>query len=244
MKSNLNLILLIIFSLFGCNNLISQHNNTFENKQENMEINTPIECEKGKRAAEKDYQNDDWGLYLENARSGPRFNTWVRLIREVYNLKIKRDLSYKEGNCYNQIMIEKIKAKFGQDVFETITSQLDSLYEIDLGDRNAAFKGGERELLKYIYCNIASDLLSRNGDEIPRIIVQISIDEKGKVMNEGIRYKNKFAETNDSYEAEANKIINNMPDWIPAIENKKTIPFKAYYLPIIFGKEMKNKDCD
>lgn len=244
MKSNLNLILLMLFSFFGYNESISQHNNTFENKQENMETNLPIECEKGKRKAEKDYQNDDWGLYLENAQQGPRFNTWVRLIREAYNLNIKRNLSYKEGNCYNQIMIEKIKAKFGEDIFETITNQLDSLYEIGLGDRNAAFKGGEKELLKYIYCNIDDNLLSENSDEIPRIIVQISIDEKGKVMNEGIRHKNKFAKTNDSYEAETNEIINNMPDWIPAIENKKTVPFKAYNLPIIFGKKMKNKDCN
>jgi len=245
MKNSLNLILLVLFSLLGYNESTSQHASEIENYEENIEtINIDNECEKGKRAAEKDSENDDLGLYLENVRPGLRFNTWRRLIQEEYHLKIKGDLSYKAGKCYQQIMNSKIKEKFGEDVFERITHQLDSLYAIGLGDRNPEFKGGEKELLKYIYCNISDDLLSENSEEIPIIIFQISIDKEGKVINQGIKHKNKFAKkANEHYEKKANEIINNMPDWIPAIENKQAIFFKAFNLPIKFGQAMKNSNC-
>ena len=245
MKNSSNLILLLLFSLFICNESISQHANEIENNDKNIEtINTNNECEKGRRAAEKDSENGDLVLYLENVRPGLRFNTWRRLIQEEYHLKIKGDLSYKAGNCYRQTMNSKIKEKFGEDIFERITHQLDSLYAIGLGDKNPKFKGGEKELLKYIYCNIPDDLLSENGEDIPIIIVQISIDETGKVINQGIKHKNKFAKkANERYDKKTAEIINNMPDWIPAIENKQAIFFKTFYLPIKFEQEIKDSTC-
>lgn len=245
MKNSLNLILFVLFSLFVCNESTSQHSSEIENNEENIDtINTDDECEKGKISAEKDSENDDLGLYLENVRPGLRFNTWRRLIREKYNLKIKGDLSHKAGKCYQQIMTSKIKEKFGKDIFERITYQVDSLYAIGLGDKNPEFKGGEKELLKYIYCNIPDDLLSENSEDIPIIIFQISIDEEGKVINQGIRHKNKLAQkVNETYEKKATEIINNMPDWIPAIENKQAIFFKTFYIPIKFEQEMKDSNC-
>lgn len=122
MKNSSNLILLLLFSLFICNESISQHVNEIENNDKNIEtINTNNECEKGRRAAEKGSENGDLVLYLENVRPGLRFNTWRRLIQEEYHLKIKGDLSYKAGNCYRQTMNSKIKEKFGEDIFERIT---------------------------------------------------------------------------------------------------------------------------
>jgi len=114
-----------------------------------------------------------------------------------------------------------------------------------LGDKNPEFKGGEKELLKYIYCNIPDDLLSENGEDIPIIIAQISFDETGKVINQGIKHKNKFTKkANERYDKKTAEIINNMPDWIPAIENKQAIFFKTFYLPIKFEQEIKDSTCE
>lgn len=239
MKSTL--LLLILFFLFGCKESKSLQDNTPKKKQ-NRQMDE--RCKKGEQEAKNDLENNDWGLYFYG-RTGPRYNTWLRLIRKEYQLKVKGggDISSKEGDCYNRIMIKKIKEKYGADAFEKITTKVDSLYAIDLGDRTAKYKGGEKALLKYIYCNIPDDVLVENNEAIPRIIFQVSIDKDGHVINKGIIRKNKFAETNERYTKVAIEIINKMPKWIPAIENEKNIAVHSYYIPFKFEKKLKDKNC-
>lgn len=241
MKSSLSIIILSLISVFGCIESKSQNGKNDISSKENFLVKT--DCEIGKKEAEIDINNNDLGFYFYGLQN-PKFNTWVRLMREEYGLKVKGggDIIDEEGECYNQVMREKIKEKFGKDAFERIENKLDSLYELGLGDREPEFVGGQSELMKYIYCNIEDKLLVEKKD-IPIIVIQIIIVKDGMVINKGIVYKNKFAKENDKYKAKAIELIEQMPSWMPAIENLKAVDSGIYSIPIKFEKEMKNKIC-
>jgi hypothetical protein len=235
MKSKLNLILLFLISFFGCQE---------SNSQIKVIDNIPNdECEQGKIDAEIDIKKNNLGLYFYG-HPNPRFNTWLRLISEEYKLSIKGggDIVEEKGECYNQVMNEKIKEKFGKDAFERVEIKLDSLYEIGLGDREPIFEGGDSKLMNYLYCNLDNELISNNEEEIPIIVVQILIDKEGVVHKQKILFKNKFAKSDNKYEKNVIQIIDNMPNWIPGIENKKRIDFR-YNLPIKFGQKIKKEHC-
>lgn len=242
MKSNMNLIPLILISLFACNGPGFQNNDRSEEKGTEIEIIND-ECTEGKKDADSDFNSDDLGFYFYGLPN-PRFNNWIRLMREEYKLKIKGggDIIEERGDCYNQLMREKIKEKFGEDAFRRIDKKLDDLYEEGLGDREPEFVGGESELAKYIYCNIEDDLLTES-DNIPVVVMELLIGKNGKVQNKGVVFINSSAKKNDKYENEAIRLIEQMPNWISAIENKREIDFVRYRMPIRFEKEMKRKSC-
>ncbi len=231
-------------SFIGCNESKSQNEKGSGKEIEKIGIrNVENDCESGKRDAEKDFQNNELGLYFYGLPN-PRFNTWVRLMKQEYNLKVKGggDIIDEEGDCYNQVMREKIREKFGKDAFERVEMKLDSLYDLGLGDKEPEFVGGESELTKYIYCNIGDELLA-DDEIIPVIVIQILIKKNGEVQNKGIVFQNKFARESEKYEQKAIQIIEQMPNWIPAIENEKRVDFGVYSIPIKFEKERKKENC-
>ncbi len=237
-------IILLLLTICGFTEATAQHIIQTETNNKNQgKIKTSPQCKKGIKAAKKDDKKGDWGFYFYGNYS-PRYTTWVRVAQEELQLKIKGggDISSQEGDCYNRIMRAKIKEKFGEDAFKKINRKVDSLYAIGLGDRPAKYKGEKKEFLAYIYCNLPDELLSENNNT-PTILLQFSIDKAGKVINKGIVNENQFAETTPHHAAIANKIVNNMPDWDPAIENQKAIFFETYTLPIKFAKTMKEKYC-
>lgn len=245
MKYILTLIIItILTSLIGCDKSKTQNEKTSTNKIDKVKIrNIENDCERGKQDAEKDYRNNDLGFYFYGLPN-PKFNTWVRLMIQEYNIKVKGggDLIDKEGNCYNQVIRERIKEKFGKNAFERIDIKLDSLYNLGLGDKEPEFVGGEYELSKYIYCNIEDELLSDN-ENIPIVTVQILIKKSGEVQNKGIVFHNKFAEKSVKFRQKAIQIIEQMPNWIPAIENERKVDFGIYYISIKFEKKRKKENC-
>lgn len=244
MKYKLSLTIIILSSLIGCNESKSQNGKGSEQEMGKIEIkNIENDCEIGKEEAEIDFHKNDLGLYFYGLPN-PRFNTWVRLMKQEYSLKVKggSDIIDKKGDCYNQVMRKRIKEKFGENAFERIETKLDSLYNLGLGDKEPEFVGGEPELTKYIYCNIEDELLSDN-ENVPIVVIQILIRESGEVENKGIVFQNKFAKQSEKYEQRAVQIIEQMPNWIPAIENEKKVDFGVYRIPIKFEKERKKENC-
>jgi hypothetical protein len=244
MENRLNWFILLLLSVFSCQKI--QKSKQFEEQQRiviSQNTEDGNECEKGKEEAMNDFQKDDFGLYFYGLPN-PRFNNWVRLMREEYKLKVRGggDIIDVEGDCYNKIMNQKIKEKFGKNAFKRIEEKLDSLYEIGLGDRNAEFQGGEEEFLKYIYCNLKDDLFHKE-DDIPLIAVKIIIDESGMVQEIEVKLRKYIAEDDTKFEANVIGVLKNMPKWIPAIKNKSPIKY-GFIMPIRFDKKMKEKNCD
>lgn len=98
-------------------------------------------------------------------------------------------------------------------------------YELKSIDSIARFPGGEMALRFYIIQNLKLDLTRYNG----RFEAHIEIKEDGKVEVSKIRGR-----PNDiNIQNELFKVIQNMPNWIPAINNKKIVASK-YVLPIRF----------
>ncbi|MDF1695320.1 MAG: hypothetical protein P1U56_05785 [Saprospiraceae bacterium] len=242
-KINLK-VLAVLFVLLVCSQLPAQQPKTKESPSQSIQITQQILCKKGELDAQKDIREQDLGYYFYG-RPSPRFNTWMRIMRETYPLKIKGggDIISEEGVCYNQIIHQKLKEKYGPDVITIITSKLDSLYAAGLGDRHPEYKGGEKALLNYIYCNIPDSLLSHNPKEIPQVVYKITITKEGEVENNGMIHSNAHSKGRPKYGHQADIILADLPKWIPGIENKQNVGFKVYYLPFKFDLRMKHKHC-
>lgn len=236
--------ILVLIIVLGCNNSKSENKNQFEHQITDREERSAInECEEGKVQAEKDISKDSLGLYFYGLPK-PRFNTWVRLIRTEYDLQMKGggDIIEVKGACYNEVMHEEIKRKFGKDAFDRIESKVDSLYRIGQGDREPEFTGRDSALMKYIYCGLEEELLSDDEDMTPLIVIQFSIDKEGNIRNPEIMFENESAKSDSKYKNKAIELINRMPKWIPGVENTETKEFR-YSLPIKFGIGVKKENC-
>jgi len=240
MNTPTQILFLLLTSTVSCQNV--KNTDSVSSKKSVSSTSQIDNCEKGKLNAIKDFENDQLGYYFFG-HPNPKFNTWVRTIKEEYDLTTKGggDIIFEEGECYNEIIETKLKAKYGEHVFERINQKVDSLYKIGLGDRNAEFKGGQDELLKHIYCNIKEGLLKEESQKMT-IIAQLIINEKGKTKIDTLRLRNISENETSIYKSEVKELIDKMPNWIPAIQNKEKIK-NSYIIPIRFSKQAKLKNC-
>lgn len=242
MKVKIYLIVALMLITCGCNSPDAPQNLapliesiSFE------EVGDSTACRRGVEDAVRDYQTGDLGLYFYGLPT-PNFNTWVRVMREEYGLKIKGggDISEAEGKCYNMLMYELIKLKFGEDALVKIDSKVDSLYKTGLGDRDVAFKGGEERLKQYIYCNIPDTLLKEDR-EAPFVVVSFLFDEQGKVQESEILFRQNIKDE-ALYDKQVEQLVENMPQWLPAIQNKVAVK-QRFNVPIRFSRKIKKNNC-
>ena len=234
------IFILLLTTTVSCKNL--EKRNSVNSKKSANSTSQSDNCEKGRLDAIKDFENGNLGYYFFG-HPNPEFNTWVRTIKEQYHITTKGggDIIFEEGKCYNKIMETRLKTKYGEHVFKRISQKVDSLYQIGLGDRNAEYTGGQDALLKHIYCNLKDHLFKEENQKVV-IIAQLIIDEKGKTKVDTLKLRNISEEKTLIYKSEVNKLIDKMPDWIPAIQNKKKTKNK-YTIPIKFSKQEKLKNC-
>lgn len=240
MNITTQILFLLLTTTVSCQNV--KKSDSLNSKNTVNTTSQSDNCKKGKLDAIKDFENGQLGYYFFG-HPNPEFNTWVRIIKEEYNITTKGggDIIFEEGECYNDIMEIKLKAKYGEHVFDRINQKVDSLYEIGLGDRNAEYTGGEDALLKHIYCNLKDDLLKEENQKLI-IIAQLIINEQGKTKIDTLSLRNISEEEIPIYKSEVNKLIDKMPNWIPAIQNKEEIE-NRYTIPIKFSKQEKLKNC-
>jgi len=236
MKFSIQMFLLILFSSNSC------QNKTCKNKNPKFDRITINGCERGKKEAIQDIDLDDLGYYFFGDPS-PRYNTWMRTIKKEFLLKTKGGggIFFEEGKCYNDVMRNNIKKKFGVNAFERINEKVDSLYHVGLGDRHAEFIGGQKELIKFLYCEINESFLSDKENNY-LIIAQLNINNIGIPRVDTLRLHNIPKSEYSNYKKETKRIISLMPSWNPAIVNKATIESK-FILPIKFTNQAKMENC-
>lgn len=120
---------------------------------------------------------------------------------------------------------------------KTINSEC--IYPIDTIDRMTVqnfvektpeFKGGDRELMKYLATNIQY-LTTKNDDDLQfKFSATFIIDTAGKVRNPCM-LTTKYADKLSPIETEILSVIDNMPNWNPGMINGKKVPVR-YTLPI------------
>ncbi len=126
----------------------------------------------------------------------------------IKSIKVdKSDKSYPNGAIYVELKKDGEKA----------------------ADRTLAqFKGGESEMYAWVIEHIRVPKV-KDAPEKALVVVQFDIDETGKVGNAEI-----LRGSIDEYNAEALRVVGEMPDFIPASENGKPIASR-YALPVHFN---------
>jgi TonB family protein len=122
------------------------------------------------------------------------------------------------------------------DVNNTKTGQIKSLAASQADDskpfitveRMPGYPGGERDLKKFIRTNLKYPADAIKNNIQGRVIVRFIVDETGKIKNAEI-----VKGIHSSCDAEALRVIKNMPDWIPGKQDGKNVPV-YFNMPIQF----------
>ncbi len=102
-------------------------------------------------------------------------------------------------------------------------------------DRKAEYVGGNDAMEKYIIDNLKyPEILDKDTSIVSRkLFLKFMVDKNGKVKNvEVVKPIKGCKECTD----EALRVMNHMPDWKPAIENKQAVD-SWFNLPITFRKK-------
>jgi len=213
-------IFFILAALFFCNNSFAQID----------------ECQIGTDSAKADYSKGIFRTYIFGLTSSFTFG---KLLKDEYGIDAIYwgDIVDERFDCYSIFMDEKIKEKFGNDIFDKVAKKSQQLDSLGKGDRQSEFPGGETELMKFIYCNL--DLTKANYPENKKgkVYLQFAIDTIGRPVDIKV-----MTSSNEDYSKEAIRIINLMPIWITATQNGKPIKEK-WNLPILFDNDWKEKHC-
>ena len=213
-------LLIILTIVLFCNNLFAQTD----------------ECQSGIDSANVDFSNGILRTYIFGLTNS---FTYGKLLKSEYGIDAiyADDIVVEKWDCYSMFMNEKIKEKFGNDIFEKVAKKSQQLDFAGKGDRQSEFPGGEKELMKFVYCNL--DLTKANYLESKKskVYLQFEIDTTGQPIDIKVM-KSPF----EDYNNEAIRLINLMPKWKTATQNGKPINEK-WNLPIVFDNEWKEKYC-
>lgn len=102
----------------------------------------------------------------------------------------------------------------------------DEVYEI--AEKNPSFPGGEQELNKYLASKMIYPKAAQEVGEQGRVIIQFVVNADGSLSD--IRVSRSVSPALD---AEALRIVQQMPRWIPGQKNGKNVRVR-FSLPIIF----------
>jgi hypothetical protein len=212
--------LIILTIVFFCNNLFAQVD----------------ECQSGTDSAKVDFSNGILRIYIFGLSNS---FTYGKLLKDQYGIDViyGGDIVDERWNCYSIFMNEKIKEKFGNDIFDKVAKKSQQLDSAGKGDRQSEFPGGQMELMKFVYCNLDLTKVNYSKNETGKVYLQFEIDTIGLPINIKV-----MKSPNLDYSEEAIRIINLMPNWITATHNGKPIKEK-WNLPIVFDNEWIEKYC-
>ncbi len=210
-----------------------------QNSSENRNLDS-LFCVEAKTKANSDLKNGDYKAYLIKKDKG-HSKTFERILQEEYGIKILLYQSCFEEvflECYSEISVPIIKAKFGKNIFEETKLKAIKLDESGKGERRVKFPNGRQELISFIYCHLDDKLLKQYKSKnypIPKITLYIS--EKGKVYDQNIEFCDDEIIIN-----EIKRIVGLIPKFEYATTNGKPIKSKEH-LSIHFHKKWKRKTC-
>lgn len=194
------------------------------------------ECQIGTDSAKVDYANGILRTYIFGLTNSFTFG---RILKNDYGIDAVYwgDIVDERWKCYSKFTDQKIKEKFGDDIFENAFKKSQQLDSLGKGDRQSKFPGGEIELVKFIYCNL--DLTKANYSETKKgkVYLQFSIDTTGKPIDLRV-----MKTPNEDYSKEAIRLVNLMPSWTIATQNGIAIE-QQWTLSIVFDNDWKQKHC-
>lgn len=98
----------------------------------------------------------------------------------------------------------------------------------DVVEQMPSFPGGDAEMMKYLSSNIRYPLDARRKGIRGRVIATFVVESDGSISNISI-----IKSVEPSLDAEAIRVLNSMPRWIPGRHNGKAVRVK-YNVPVTF----------
>jgi periplasmic protein TonB len=125
----------------------------------------------------------------------------------------------------SMLFVQKINAQIAVDTNLSIKNAIKNV------DKFAAFPGGENNLIRYLSSKLVYPKRPRESGIQGTVHVEFVICEDGKVCNLHV-----VKSTDKELDAEALRVLAQMPKWKPAEQNNKIVP--CYFtIPITFALE-------
>ena len=210
-------------------------------------------CKTGTQRAQADFSKGIYILQTLGQVVDKDFHPFfIKTAKEKYGITLTASpcVVYSEPKCYNQIMREKVLAKFGNDIEAKIKAEallefkqsepykkniqpkIDTGFVFTSAHTRATFPGDQAEMRNFIKTNIQEIKNSSYWSANVSFIV-----EKDGSLSDIIFHK----EPKDEIRNEVARIVQLMPKWIPAHYYGETVRFRQN-ITISSKKEMEMMD--
>lgn len=168
-------------------------------------------CAKAKLKAQTDFKKGNY--FFHSLAFLPTENTYLFVLRKYYTIQWRfidqNSLNYY--NCYDSIMTICLKEKYGTDFINKANRKADSLEKTVNWIKKPTFPGGDSAMFKFISDRLMIEQGDLGAKIQTKIIVQVIINEKGKIKD--IRILTKISKKIDR---QVVRIFKEMPKWEPA----------------------------
>lgn len=191
-------------------------------------VNAQTDCQKAGESAKADFKKSDFSLHSEEML--PVENTYFYVLKKYYNINWYFTDSLDHYACFDSVMIDLLKVKYGADFLQRARIITDSLDNTKNWKRDVQFPGGTNELFKFSSSRLIGETFKMDSLKAKaRLFVQFEIDSTGKVNNPRI-----MRGINQEIDRKVIEIIKLLPNWEPAYLYGKPIR-QLYTIPINIG---------
>ena len=167
---------------------------------------------------------------------GKQTCTFVASAIEVKNMKDKPIRMKDEVQVTDEVVVvgyEQEETPQKEDVPQASTSQNGEVYMVV--EQMPEYPGGMSELMKYIARNIKYPADAVREKKQGRVIVQFTVGTDGYTSDFKVIHS-----VSPSLDAEAIRVLANMPKWTPGMQRGKAVPVK-YTVPVTFRLDKQDK---
>ena len=167
---------------------------------------------------------------------GKQTCSFVASAIEVKNMKDKPIRMKDEVQVTDEVVVvgyEQEETPQKEDIPQATTSQNGEVYMVV--EQMPEYPGGISELMKYIARNIKYPADALREKKQGRVIVQFTVGTDGYTSDFKVMHS-----VSPSLDAEAIRVLANMPKWTPGMQRGKTVPVK-YTVPVTFRLDKQDK---
>ena len=180
-------------------------------------------CQDAIRKANLDFQKARYSLHSEEFV--PPENTFIYVIEKYYGIDWYFTDSLEYYACYDSIMTKLLDIKLGFNFLDRAHVIADSLENTKNWRKDPEFPGGQGELFKLIYEQLAGLSINKNLQK-SKITVVFEIDTIGNVINPKV-----VRGIDRKIDKKVVEIVKRLPKFEPGYLYGKPIR-QQYYLPI------------
>lgn len=198
------------------NDLMNElYQDILDGEMENREM-----CDTG---VEKALQDASIGAYQYYYFGYPTadFTAYLWVLKNIYAIKTTQggEVENPENQCYNAIMGEKLREKFGGSFWTDVAQKADSINNMGMS---------EKEIWTFIACNLKVPPLMA-GISSPIVMIKCVTDDLGNLKESSI-----LKSWEEDLDNEALRVVRMLPKWQPIA--------KTVVIPVVFDWNNK-KNC-